>query len=96
MKSVGVKEFRNNLKACMQQLPLAITHRGQTVAIVVSSAFFDYLINTDGIKDIQGGRGEVQVGEVGHGQGDAPKGGDSEDGGEGSGVESGPSGDVPA
>lgn len=49
MTKVGIKEFRKNLSKYMKQLPIAVENRGQTVAIVVSTTFFDYLVNPDGI-----------------------------------------------
>jgi hypothetical protein len=78
MKTVGLKYFRNHLKETLSDLPVALTLRGQTVAICVSSDFFDYLLSegTHGTKNTPGRGGEVQVGEVGHSEGDAPQGGD--------------------
>lgn len=91
VKTVGLKFFRTNLRKCLREdLPLALTHRGQTLAIVVSSAFFDYLLTgadiTRGTAYSKGGGGAIPLGEAGDSAGDAPAGGDSPESGEGPGV----------
>lgn len=76
MIKIGIREFRNNLKENMGKLPIALTHRGQTVAIIVSTDFFEYI--NDRITSTPRRGGKVQeVGEAGYGGGDEEEGSSS-------------------
>ena len=64
MKTVGLKYFRNNLRKVMKELPVALTHRGQTVAVCVASDFFDFILSksTHGVEDpSDSGQNEEQL-----------------------------------
>lgn len=44
MTEVGIKEFRQNLKKYIKEMPISITHRGDVIAVLVKPGFIDYLL----------------------------------------------------
>lgn len=68
MTRVGVKEFRQNLKKYLKEMPVGVTHRGDLIAILVKPDFLNFLVEnaarTEPTVDDTGDGTEVPPGVV--------------------------------
>lgn len=44
MMRVNIRYFRAHLRECLEKLPVVLTQKDKSVAIVVTPEFFDYVV----------------------------------------------------